>query len=259
MTQENAAISQYKAALVTGAAARIGRAIALDLAAQGIAVVVHHRNSAQEADQLVHDIQASGGRAALVSSDLADINSTQELISDASIVIGAPIDILINNASVFEQDTALTMTPASWDLHQAVNLRAPAFLSQQLFEQLPADRKGCIINIIDQRVLKLNPQYFSYTAAKVGLWTVTRTLAQTMAPKVRVNAISPGPTLANQFQAQADFTREATSVLLGSGPEINEITGAIKFLLETPSMTGQMLALDGGQHLAWRTEDIIED
>jgi len=259
MTQEDLAHFPYKAALVTGAAARIGRAIALDLAAQGIAVVVHHRNSAKEADQLVKDIHASGGRAAVVNSDLTDIDSTQTLISDASAAIGEPIDVLVNNASVFEQDTALTMTPANWDRHQAVNLRAPAFLSQQLFEQLPEGSRGCIINMIDQRVLKLNPQYFSYTAAKAGLWTVTRTLAQTMAPRVRVNAVSPGPTLANQFQAKADFAREATNVLLGHGPEISEITGAVKFLLETPSMTGQMLTLDGGQHLAWRTEDIIED
>ncbi len=259
MTQQKPAPFPYKAALVTGAAARIGRAVALDLAANGIAVVVHHRNSTQEAKELVKKIQSNGGCAALVSSDLADMDSTQELMSCAAAAIGEPIDVLINNASVFEQDTALTMTPGSWDLHQAVNLRAPAFLSQKLFEQLPGGRRGCIINMVDQRVLKLNPQYFSYTAAKAGLWTVTRTLAQTMAPSVRVNAIGPGPTLENQFQSQADFTREATSILLGGGPEISEITSAIKFLLETPSVTGQMLTLDGGQHLAWRTKDIIED
>jgi len=259
MTQQKPAPFPYKAALVTGGAARIGRAVALDLAACGLAIVVHHRNSAQDAETLVKEIQSIGGRAALVSNDLADIDTTQELVSNAAAAIGEPIDVLINNASVFEQDTAKTLTPDSWDLHQAVNLRAPVFLCQKLFEQLPDGRRGCIINMIDQRVLKLNPQYFSYTVAKAGLWTVTRTLAQTLAPTIRVNAISPGPTLANQFQTKADFTREATNVLLGSGPEINEITGAIKFLLETASMTGQMLTLDGGQHLAWRTEDIFED
>ncbi len=259
MAPQKSAPSPYKAALVTGAAARIGRAVALDLAARGIAIVVHHRNSTQEADEVVQDIRANGGRAAFVSGDLANMDSTQSLISSAAAAIGEPIDILVNNASVFEQDTALSMTPASWNLHQAVNLRAPVFLSQQLFDQLPEGRKGCIINMIDQRVLKLNPQYFSYTAAKAGLWTVTRTLAQTLAPAVRVNAVSPGPTLANRFQAEADFNREANSVLLGHGPETSEITSAIKFLLETPSVTGQMLTLDGGQHLAWRTKDIIED
>lgn len=251
--------SSYTAALVTGAAARIGRAIALDLAASGIAVVIHHRRSADEAEKLVREIHAAGGQAAHVSGDLAETNTAQTLITDAAAAIGKPIDILINNASVFEKDTALTMTTESWDLHQAVNLRAPVLLSQQLFKQLPDGREGCIINIIDQRVLKLNPQYFSYTASKAGLWTTTRTLAQAMAPTVRVNAVSPGPTLANQFQDGADFDREAANVLLGSGPMVEEITNGVKFLLETPSMTGQMLTLDGGQHLAWRTQDIIED
>lgn len=251
--------SPYKAALITGGVARIGRAIALDLAIQGIAVVVHHRNSQEEAEQLIQEIRATGGNAKHVSGDLAEASTAQSIVTAASEAIGVPIDILVNNASVFEQDTAQTMTPHSWDLHQAVNLRAPVFLSQNLFEQLPSGSKACIINIIDQRVLKLNPQYFSYTAAKAGLWTVTRTLAQSMAPNVRVNAISPGPTLANHYQNEADFDREAASVMLGYGPAIAEISNGIKFLLETPSMTGQMLTLDGGQHLAWRTEDIIED
>lgn len=259
MTQQQTVSIPYRAALVTGAAARIGRAVALDLAALGLAVVIHHRNSTDEAKDLVQDIRDKGGKAAHVSGDLSDIRVTQSLVSKAAAAIGEPIDVLINNASVFEKDTAVSMSPENWDLHQAVNLRAPVFLSQQVFRHLPAGRIGCIINIIDQRVLKLNPQYFSYTAAKAGLWTVTRTLAQTMAPNVRVNAISPGPTLANQFQGESDFGRETTSVLLGHGPKLNEITGGIKFLLETPSMTGQMLTLDGGQHLAWRTEDIIED
>lgn len=259
MTQPQSVPIPYRAALITGAVARIGRAIAIDLAAQGLAVVVHHRNSPVEAESLVQEIRAAGGNAAHVGGDLSDICVAQSLIAEAAIAIGKPIDVLVNNASVFEKDTALTMTPESWDLHQAVNLRAPMFLSQQLFEQLPEGCAGAIINIIDQRVLKLNPQYFSYTAAKAGLWTATRTLAQTMAPNVRVNAVSPGPTMANQFQKSSDFDREAASVLLGRGPGTEEITRGVKFLLETPSMTGQMLTLDGGQHLAWRTDDIIED
>lgn len=259
MTQSASAPIPYKAALVTGAAARIGRAVALDIAAQGIAVVVHHRHSAQDADSLVENIRSNGGRAAAIGGDLTDPDTVNLLVSNAAAAISEPIDILVNNASVFEKDTAFSMTTESWQRHHAVNLQAPVTLSQKLFEQLPDERRGCIINIIDQRVLKLNPQYFSYTAAKAGLWTVTRTLAQAMAPRVRVNAISPGPTLANDFQTHDDFTSETANIPLGQGPAVSEITGGIKFLLETASMTGQMLTIDGGQHLAWRTADIIED
>lgn len=259
MTQTTPASTPYKTALVTGGAARIGRAIVQSLASRGIAVVVHHRNSATEAESLVEEIRATDGLAASVSGDLADTNAVNSLVSDAATAIGAPIDILVNNASIFEQDTIFSMTAESWQRHHAINLRAPVSLSQKMFEQLPEGRQGCIVNMIDQRVLKLNPQYFSYTTAKAGLWTATRTMAQAMAPRVRVNAISPGPTLANQFQSTDDFSSEATNTLLGHGPAISEITGGIKFLLDTPSMTGQMLTLDGGQHLAWRTADIIED
>lgn len=259
MTQLTPTSCPYKTALVTGSAARIGRVIALGLAEIGIAVVVHHRNSAEKAAELVEEIHAGGGRAAAIGGDLSDVTVMNSLVSDAASAIGAPIDILINNASVFEQDTVFSMTTKSWQQHQAVNLQAPVSLAQKLFEQLPEGAPGCVINMIDQRVLKLNPQYFSYTTAKAGLWTATRTMAQAMAPRVRVNAISPGPTLANQFQTPGDFDTEAANTLLGHGPAIGEIVSGVKFLLETASMTGQMLTLDGGQHLAWRTADIIED
>ncbi len=259
MTQMMPAPSPYKTALVTGAAARIGRAIAESLASRGIAVVVHHRNSTTEAESLVEEIRAAGGQASSVSGDLADTNAVNSLVNDAASAIGAPIDVLVNNASIFEPDTVFSMTPEGWQRHHAINLQAPISLSQKLFEQLPEGEQGCIVNMIDQRVLKLNPQYFSYTTAKAGLWTATRTMAQAMAPRVRVNAISPGPTLANQFQSPDDFSAEEANTLLGRGPTLGEITGGIKFLLDTPSMTGQMLTLDGGQHLAWRTADIIED
>jgi len=259
MTQTMTASTPYRTALVTGGAARIGSAIAHSLALHGFAVVVHHRNSATNAGSVVDNIRSAGGQAASVNCDLADASATNSLVSEAAAAIGAPIDILVNNASVFEQDTVFSMTAESWQRHQAINLQAPVTLSQKLFEQLPDDKQGCIVNMIDQRVLKLNPQFFSYTAAKAGLWTATRTMAQAMAPRVRVNAISPGPTLANQFQSSNDFSSEASNTLLGRGPAITEITSGIKFLLDTPSMTGQMLTLDGGQHLAWRTADIIED
>lgn len=249
----------FRAALVTGGAVRIGKAICQALADAGIAVAVHHRASDAEANELVDYIQKTGGKAVSVRADLSNVEQTQQLLPSATKALGMPIDIVVNNASVFENDTLQTMTQASWDLHQAVNLRAPVTLAQLMAEALPKGAKGCVINLIDQRVLKLNPQYFSYTASKAGLWTVTRTMAQSLAPNVRVNAISPGPTLGNQFQAAEDFELESKSVPLGTGPALEEITGTLKFLLETPSITGQMVTLDGGQHLAWRTPDILED
>lgn len=249
----------YATALVTGAAVRIGRAIAHDLARRGIAVAIHHRNSHDAAHQLADTITSEGGTAALVSGDLAEAETPARLMSAAADALGQPVSILVNNASVFEDDAIENVSAETWDRHQATNLRAPVLLSQAMARQLPDAAKGCIINMVDQRVLKLNPQFFSYTVSKSGLWTVTRTMAQALAPRIRVNAISPGPTLANQFQAPEDFEAEASSVPLGKGPGLSEITNAVKFLLETPSMTGQMLTLDGGQHLAWRTEDIAGD
>lgn len=249
----------YSSALVTGGAVRIGRTIAHALARRGVAVAVHYRQSDQAALALVDEIHREGGTATAIGADLISIKDTETLVPRAADALGGPLDILINNASLFEADSIESMSADSWDRHQAVNLRAPVFLTQAFAAQLPAERKGSVVNIIDQRVLKLNPQYFSYTTAKSGLWTVTRTTAQALAPQIRVNAISPGPTLANQFQAAGDFDAEAASVLLGHGPQLSEIASAVTFLLETPSMTGQMLTLDGGQHLAWRTADILED
>lgn len=251
--------TSYSAVLVTGGAVRVGRAIALTLAEQGMAVAVHHRGSSEEAKSLVGEIEKNGGIACTVQADLSDAQQTAGLIAAASKSLDQPIDVLINNASVFENDTLATHSVDSWDLHQAVNLRAPVQLTQQMAKALPSSRKGCVINIVDQRVLKLNPQYFSYTASKAGLWTVTRTMAQSLAPMIRVNAIGPGPTLGNQFQDAADFEQESKSVMLGAGPELSEIPSAVQFLLETPSITGQMITLDGGQHLAWRTPDILEE
>lgn len=249
----------FHAALVTGGAVRIGRSMCLELSRLGIAVAVHYRSSDAEALELVDEIKQAGGSACAVRADLSDGAQVAGLVAAASEKLGKPIDVLVNNASVFENDTLQTMTQRSWYMHQAVNLRTPITLAQEMASSLPDGKKGCVVNIIDQRVLKLNPQYFSYTASKAGLWTVTRTMAQSLAPAVRVNAISPGPTLGNQFQAPEDFEAESQSVMLKSGPALAEITSALKFLLETPSITGQMITLDGGQHLAWRTPDILED
>lgn len=252
-------MAPYRYALVTGGAVRIGKAIALHLADMGLSVAIHYRHSSKDADALAGQIKANGGHAISLGADLADPHDTSSLIDRAAEQFGAAVDVLVNNASAFEQDRLETVSLETWELHQAVNLRAPVLLSQSFAKQLGSQRSGCVVNMIDQRVLKLNPQYFSYTASKAGLWTVTRTMAQALAPNVRVNAISPGPTLGNPFQSEQDFAAEAASVPLRHGPELTEISKAIQFLLETPSMTGQMLTLDGGQHLAWRTKDIQED
>lgn len=208
---------------------------------------------------MVDTIEAFGGEAAAVQADLASAKETMGLMDSAAKALGQPVGLLVNNASIFEKDSAQDFSVAVWDAHQAVNLRAPAMLAQAYAAQLPAGAKGLIVNMIDQRVWKLNPQYFSYTASKSGLWTLTRTLAQALAPHIRVNAIGPGPTLANTHQTSEIFEKEATSTLLGNGPSLEEICAAVRFLLESPSLTGQMMALDGGQHLAWRTADILED
>jgi NAD(P)-dependent dehydrogenase (short-subunit alcohol dehydrogenase family) len=166
------------------------------------------------------------------------------------------VTCLVNNASVFDHDDIATVTPEGWEEHIAVNLRAPLFLSQLFAAALPAERDGAIVNLIDQRVRNLTPHFFSYTISKAGLWTATRTLAQALAPRIRVNAVSPGPTLPNVRQRQEDFARESSATLLGRGPEPEEIAAAVRFILDAPSLTGQMITLDGGQHLVWQTPDL---
>jgi len=239
-----------KTALVTGAAQRIGRDIALDLAADGWAVAIHCHSSRREADDLCDRISSTGGRAAVVQADLADEAAAGSLVGKAVEAFG-PLTCLVNNASVFEYDTPVTATRESWDRHMEVNLRAPFVLIQRFVEQLPADAEGNVINIIDQRVWNPTPQFTSYTLSKAGLWALTKTLAQGLAPRVRVNAIGPGPTLRNDHQTEAEFEDEWSSVLLGRKVETAEISDAVRFILHARSMTGQMIALDSGQHLRW--------
>lgn len=250
---------QPRTVLVTGAARRIGREIAQDLAAQGWHVAVHYHGSADDAEMVVEEIEAFDGYAVAVKADLSDPQETLALIADTVEQLGAPLAALINNASVFQDDRIDSFTPESWQAHMNVNLLAPALLTQAFAAQLPEGISGNIINMIDQRVLKLNPQYLSYTTSKSALLTLTRTTAQALAPRIRVNAIGPGPTLPNHMQDGDTFAREASAVPLGRGPNLTEICAAVRFLLETRSLTGQMIALDGGQHLAWRTADILED
>ncbi len=241
--------SPQQTALVTGAARRIGRAIARDLAAHGWRVAIHYRSSRAEAEGLAAEIRAGGGEAAALAANLADIEEVRSLIARCSDALGAPT-CLVNNASEFLLDTINSLTPADWDTHLDINLKAPVFLAQALYLALPDGVEGNVINICDQRVWRPTPQFFSYTISKTGLWTATQTLAQAMAPRVRVNAIGPGPVLKSVHQTDKDFAAEMAATPLMRGPTLQEIAAAVRFILATPSMTGQMIALDGGQHLS---------
>lgn len=246
-----------RSVLVTGAAKRIGRRLALDLAKDGWDVAVHCNASMAEAEEVAGYIREIGRRAVIVRGDLSAADVPDRLIAEASAALGG-LTCLINNASLFEPDEVGTITQASWAEHIDTNLRAPIFLSQAFAQQLPEDEEGNIISIIDQRVWKLNPKFFSYTTSKSGLWTATRTLAQALAPRIRVNAIGPGPALPSARMDQAEFEKQAALTLLGRGTSPEEISAAVKFILSQPSLTGQMIALDGGQHLVWQTPDVTE-
>jgi NAD(P)-dependent dehydrogenase (short-subunit alcohol dehydrogenase family) len=253
MSAADKASAMPRAALVTGAAQRIGRAIALALAADGWAVAVHYRASRAPAEALVAEIARSGGRAVSLDADLADEAAVARLVPRAAAALG-PLGCLVNNASSFENDTAATATRASWDAHLEVNLRAPFVLMQGFAAQLPASAAGAVINLLDQRVWNLTPYFISYTVSKAGLWTLTQSMALALAPRIRVNGIGPGPTLPSPRQSAAQFARQCASVPLRRGATPGEIADAVRFILAAPSLTGQMIALDGGQHLGWAQE-----
>ncbi len=248
-------------ALITGAAERIGRAIATDLVAHGWHVVIHYNKSAARADALAQELNSRASKtdpvAFAVGGDLSSESDTNTVVARAGDAVGT-IDCLINNASAFESDDIRSMSRASWDLHLEVNLRAPTVLIQNFVAQLPEAQQGNIINIIDQRVWRLTPKFLSYTVSKSALWTLTQTLAQALAPKVRVNAIGPGPTLQSKRQSAEGFQKQASLVPLQRATELSEICDAVRFILSANAMTGQMIALDGGQHLAWQTPDVTE-
>ena len=250
-----------KTVLITGAAQRIGRALALDLAKHGWRVVIHFNSSAVQAEALAREINERDKTAPpvafCVGGDLRDETQTAELVARAAKSAG-PVNCLINNASAFETDDIKTMTRDSWDLHLDVNLRAPTVLIQKFAEQLPDGQFGNVINIIDQRVWRLTPKFLSYTVSKAALWTLTQTLAQSLAPTIRVNAIGPGPTLQNKRQTDEGFRKQASLVPLRRQTELSEICDGVRFILSAPAMTGQMIALDGGQHLAWETPDVTQ-
>lgn len=242
-------------ALVTGGGKRLGAAIARDLAAHGFAVAIHCNRSRRAADDLAQTIAVEGGRAAVFAADLSDMAGTAAL---ADVVAGelGPVRLLVNNASAFEDDSAATPDWKKWERHFALHLKAPVALASRMAAGLPAGETGLVVNMIDQRVWKLTPQFFSYTLSKSALWTATRTMAQALAPHIRVNAIGPGPTLKNERQNDADFAAQAAALPLGQGPLLTEFGATIRYLWQTPSITGQMIALDGGQHLAWQTADV---
>lgn len=246
-----------KTALVTGGAKRIGRAIVEDLAAHGFAVAIHTRHSSAEAETLAAELRQKGAKATVLCCNLFDIEETEDLVAKACSALG-PLDLLVNNASTFEDDSALHFDANLFEAHFALHVRAPSILAAAFVRQLPPGYSGSIVNVIDQRVWRLTPRFYSYTLSKAALWAATQTMAQAFAPQVRVNAIGPGPTLANQRQEEQDFNRQVEALILKAGPQLGEIGRTVRFLFDTPSMTGQMIALDGGQHLAWQTPDVAE-
>lgn len=248
-------MSEGRAVLVTGAAKRLGRAIALDLAVNGWDVALHFNRSEKDAGKTADLIRETGRRVALLNADLQDETETARLIARACAEMGT-LSALVNSASVFEPDDWASATRHSWDRHMAINLRAPFVLSQEFAHHLPDGAKGAIVHVIDQRVLKPTPQFLSYSLSKAGLAWLNTTLAQALAPRIRVNAVAPGPTLINARQSEEQFLRQRHATILRSGAEPQDICDAVRYLLSAVAVTGQMIAVDGGQHLVWQTPDV---
>jgi NAD(P)-dependent dehydrogenase (short-subunit alcohol dehydrogenase family) len=253
-------------ALVTGAGRRIGRAIALYLAQRGHDVAVHYATSAQDARDTVAQIAALGRRAVALQADLLDEAALADLIPRAAQALDGPLTVLVNNASIFEYDNISTATRTTWDRHIGSNLRAPFVLTQGFAAQAPRAltdanneplSQGLIVNMIDQRVLKPTPEFMTYSLAKHALWALTRTTAQALAPDIRVNGIGPGPTVRGARQTEQHFARQRAATLLQRGADPSGITTALGFFLDSPAVTGQMIAVDGGQHLVWQTPDVL--
>jgi NAD(P)-dependent dehydrogenase (short-subunit alcohol dehydrogenase family) len=245
-----------KVALVTGGARRIGAAIVRALSAEGYAVVIHCNASLAEAEALAAEIAAGGGRAAVAAADLASPEAVAALMGEAARPFGPPT-LLVNNASVFLSDTLHTIDVPTWNRQFSVNIRAPSVLARDIAALLPAGEEGAIVNIIDHRVLKLTPQHYSYTLSKAALAAATRTMAQTLAPRMRVNAVGPGPTVPNPHDGAALFDAEAAGTPLGRAVRPDEIAAAVVYLAGARSVTGQMICVDSGQHMGWRTPDIV--
>jgi len=246
------------AALVTGGAKRIGRAICLELAGAGFDVAIHYRSDPEAAETVAGEVRALGRRAAIVPADLTDESQVRGLIPAAVAALG-PLTALVNNASVFEDDRVGSLDRQTWDRHLDTNLRAPVVLAEVFADQYPdgAPDGSAIVNLLDQRVLKPDPRFFSYALSRNGLWWATRTLAQALAPHIRVNGVGPGPTLPSIHQTDAEFAAEAAATPLQQPGSPEAVAAAVRWLIEADLVTGQMIAVDGGQHLAWQTPDIL--
>jgi NAD(P)-dependent dehydrogenase (short-subunit alcohol dehydrogenase family) len=254
------------AALVTGGAQRIGAALARRLATRGADVAIHAHGNREAGETLADELRATGVRAAVLTADLLDRTETAALLPAAAKALGRPLTVLVNNASIFEYDTIATATWESWDRHIGSNLRAPFELIQAFAAQAPrAGRdaagepiaRASVVNLIDQRVRRLTPEFATYTIAKAALWALTQTAAQGLAPDIRVNAIGPGPTMRGARQSEAHFVAQRGATVLGRGTSAEEIAQALAFILDAPGLTGQLVCIDGGQHLAWRTPDVL--
>ena len=253
-------------ALITGAGKRLGRAMALHLAGRGLDVALHYASSREGAEATAEEARALGVKAAVLQADLLDEGATAGLVPAAAGALGGALTVLVNNASIFEHDTMATATLDSWNRHMGSNLRAPFVLTQGFAAQAPRGAtddqgepvaQGLIVNMIDQRVRKLTPEFMTYTLAKMGLWALTRTAAQALAPDIRVNAIGPGPTLRGGRQSVDHFARQRAATVLERGANPADITAALGYFLDAPAVTGQLICVDGGQHLAWQTPDVL--
>ncbi len=253
-------------ALVTGAGTRLGRAMALELARQGHDVAVHYHSSDAGAKAVVAEIRQMGRSAIALQADLLDEAEVTPLIPAAASALGGPMTVLVNSASIFDYDTLQGATRKTWDRHFESNLRAPFVLTQELAAQMPDPvddahgepvAQGLVVNMVDQRVRKLTPEFMTYTLAKMGLWAFTQTAAQALAPRVRVNAIGPGPTLRATRQSEAHFAAQRAATVLKRGANEEDITGALAYFLNAPAVTGQLICVDGGQHLCWQTPDVL--
>jgi NAD(P)-dependent dehydrogenase (short-subunit alcohol dehydrogenase family) len=253
-------------ALVTGAGRRLGRAMALHLAGRGHDVAVHYNSSADEAEAVAEEIRAVGLDAVTLGADLLDEEATAGLVPRAAEALGGPVTVLVNNASIFEHDTLETATADSWNRHIGSNLRAPFLLTQTFARQCPdpvsdengePQAQGLVVNMIDMRVNKLTPEFMTYTIAKMGLWAFTRTAAQALGPRARVNAIGPGPTMQGARQSAEHFRRQREATVLRRGADAEGIVRALDYFLDARAVTGQILCVDGGQHLVWQTPDVL--
>jgi len=256
---------QQKRALVTGGGARLGRAMALYLGERGFDVAVHYSTSREGAEGVAKDIRAMGQTAAAIRADLLNDDETEALYEAATEAFGGPITCLVNSASIFEYVTIQSATRESWDRHIGSNLRAPFVLTQAMARTIPDPLRdtndepvaqGLIVNMVDQRVRKLTPDFMTYTIAKMGLWALTQTSARALAPKIRVNAIGPGPTMIGHRQSQEHFDNQRKATVLQRGSSPKEIVAALGYFLDAPGVTGQLICVDGGQHLGWKTPDI---